>query len=168
MSIRFPDARQRFRRTCHVAAAFMLFASAILGAGHVHPAEGPATADAGPKSAVAEVPDAEKFFQAVVKVHARAVPEARSAATLGQEREGTGVVIGDDGLILTIGYLIVEADDVSIVDSRGRTLPARVVGYDHPTGLGLVRAVVPLDAAADAAGRIGQARRADPGDDRQR
>ena len=64
----------------------------------------------------------------------RAVPDARSSATLGAEREGTGIVIGDDGLILTIGYLIVEADDVRVVDHRGRTLPARVVGYDHATG----------------------------------
>ena len=61
----------------------------------------------------------EKLFGAIVKVSVQAVPDARSAATLGSEREGTGVVIGDDGLILTIGYLIVEADDVSVTDSRG-------------------------------------------------
>ena len=68
-------------------------------------------------------PDAERFFQSIVKVRARAVPDARSSATLGREREGTGVVIGDDGLILTIGYLIVEADEVSLVDqTAGRTL----------------------------------------------
>jgi S1-C subfamily serine protease len=73
------------------------------------------------------------------------VPDARSSATLGAEREGTGIVIGDDGLVLTIGYLIIEADQVSLVDQQGRSLPARVVGYDHVTGLGLVRAVVPLD-----------------------
>ena len=54
--------------------------------------------------------DAERFFQAIVRCSARAVPDARSSATLGTEREGTGIVIGDDGLILTIGYLIVEAD----------------------------------------------------------
>jgi S1-C subfamily serine protease len=91
--------------------------------------------------------DAERFFQSIVKVQTRAIPDARSAATLGAEREGTGIVISEDGLVLTIGYLIVEADDVSLVDQRGRTLPARVVGYDHVSGLGLVRAVVPLDAA---------------------
>ena len=54
-----------------------------------------------------------------------AVPNARSNATLGREREGSGVVIGDDGLVLTIGYLIVEADDVKITDAQGRTFPAR-------------------------------------------
>jgi len=82
----------------------------------------------------------------IVKVQARAIPNARSIASLGREREGTGVVIGPEGLILTIGYLIVEADEVTIVDHRGRTLPATVVGYDHATGLGLLRAVVALDA----------------------
>jgi len=82
-----------------------------------------------------------------VKVQAKALPDARSAASLGAEREGTGVVIDKDGLILTIGYLVVEADEVRISDDRGRTLPAVVVGYDHASGLALVRSVAPFDAA---------------------
>lgn len=90
--------------------------------------------------------DSEKLFGAIVKVSTRAIPDARSAATLGSEREGTGIVIGADGLVLTIGYLIVEADDVKITDAKGRVLPAQIVGYDHATGFGLVRSVVPLDA----------------------
>ena len=90
--------------------------------------------------------DAERIFGAIVKVSVQAVPDARSAATLGSEREGSGVVIGDRGLILTIGYLIVEADDVSVTDSRGRTFAARIVAYDHVTGLGLVRTIAPMDA----------------------
>src|SRR5580765_3386339 len=61
----------------------------------------------------------------------------RLFAAIGKEREGTGIVITDSGMILTIGYLIVEVDEVKIVDSRGRTLPGRIVGYDHATGLGL-------------------------------
>src|ERR1700675_777504 len=72
--------------------------------------------------------DPEAFFAAIVTVQARALPDARSAATLGPEREGTGVVIGKGGLILTIGYLIVEADNVKIVDDQGHVRPARVVG----------------------------------------
>ncbi len=90
--------------------------------------------------------DAEKFFGAIVRVHARALPNARSAASLGDEREGTGIVIDRDGLIVTIGYLIIEADEVTIGDDRGRTLPATVVGYDPVSGLALVRSVVPLGA----------------------
>ena len=78
----------------------------------------------------------EQLFGAIVKVSVQAVPDARSAATLGSEREGTGVVIGDDGLILTIGYLIVEADDVSVDRQPRPTLRRAVVAYDHATGLG--------------------------------
>ena len=105
----------------------------------------PAKADAA-RSPTAPDTDAEQLFRAVLKVKTRAVPEARSAATLGSEREGTGILIGKDGLIVTIGYLIVEADQVSITDHRGRVLPAQVVGYDHASGFGLLRAIVPLDA----------------------
>ena len=66
----------------------------------------------------------------------RAVPR-RS----GRNATARGIVIGEGDLILTIGYLIVEADEVKVVDSRGRTLPAKIVGYDHATGLGLIRAL---------------------------
>ena len=104
----------------------------------------------------------ERFFEAIVKVRTRAVPNARSAATLGQEREGTGIVIGDDGLILTIGYLIVEADEVQIVDGRGRSLPAQVAGYDHATGFGLVRTTVPLKAPPLPLGDSGKLALRDP------
>ena len=65
---------------------------------------------------------------------------ARTAETLGAEREGTGVLIDNDGLILTIGYLLLEADSVLLVASDGRVLPATIVGFDHATGFGLVRA----------------------------
>src|SRR5690349_18524214 len=99
-----------------------------------------------PAELASEGVDASRLFAAIVKVSTHAIPDARSSRTLGSEREGTGVVIGDNGLILTIGYLIVEADDVSVVDSKGRTLSARVVGYDHATGFGLVRTLAPFDA----------------------
>ena len=111
-------------------------------------AAAPDAADSKIEAAKPAAPDAERFFRSIFKVRVRAVPNARSSATLGQEREGTGVVIGDDGLVVTIGYLIVEADEVSLVDLQGHVLPARVVAYDHATGLGLVRAVAPLSAPA--------------------
>ena len=78
---------------------------------------------------------------AVVGVKVVALPDARSNEVLGQERTGSGVVIGDDGLVLTIGYLIQEADQVRITDSSGQTVPASVVAYDDATGFGLVRAL---------------------------
>jgi len=108
--------------------------------------------DAKPATAKPELTDTERFFQSIVKIEVHAIPNARSSATLGSEREGTGIVIGDDGLVLTIGYLIIEADEVRLVDGRGRTFPARVVGYDHASGLGLVRSVVPLGATPLALG----------------
>jgi S1-C subfamily serine protease len=75
----------------------------------------------------------------VVKLRSRAVADARSAATLGTQREGSGVVIGPDGLVLTIGYLILEAESVELSTADGRTFPATVIAYDHVTGFGLLR-----------------------------
>ena len=45
----------------------------------------------------------------VVQIIAHVPQDARTAVTLGTERQGTGVVIDDSGLVLTIGYLILEA-----------------------------------------------------------
>ena len=106
--------------------------------------------------------DAERVFAAVVKVTTHAVPGARSSATLGSDREGSGIVIGDKGLVLTIGYLIIEADEVSIVDSKGRTFAARVVGYDHATGFGLLRTIAPIDLAPVALGDSSKVSQRDP------
>ena len=123
----------------------------------------PASTVAEPKAAAsAKAPDAEQLFRAIVKVRTRAVPGARSAATLGADREGTGILIGKDGLIVTIGYLIVEADNVSVTDHRGRNLPAQVVGYDHATGFGLLRAIVPIEAEPIALGSSGGMAERDP------
>ena len=84
---------------------------------------------------------------AVVGVEVLAVENARSVATLGRERQGSGILIGDDGLVLTIGYLILEADHVDLILARGARVPARVVAYDLASGLGLVQALAPLGLA---------------------
>lgn len=81
---------------------------------------------------------------AVVGLDISAVEDARSAETLGRNRSGSGVLIGADGLILTIGYLIVEADTIQVTTQDRKTWPARVVGYDQATGFGLVRVLAPL------------------------
>ncbi len=80
----------------------------------------------------------------VVKLRSRAVADARSAATLGTQREGTGIVLDASGLVLTIGYLVLEAETVELSTADGTTFPAIVVGYDAASGFGLVRAVGPL------------------------
>lgn len=85
-----------------------------------------------------------RAIEAVVGVQVTAAENARSAETLGQQRAGSGVVIGSDGLILTIGYLILEADTIQITTHDDRVIPARVVAYDLATGFGLVRSVLPL------------------------
>ncbi len=85
---------------------------------------------------------------AVVGVQVTAVDGARSAETLGKQRAGSGVVIGPDGLILTIGYLMLEAQTIQVVTQDNRVLPARPVAYDLATGFGLVRSLLPLRGIA--------------------
>ena len=80
----------------------------------------------------------------VVKVRTQAVRDARSSRTLGSEREGTGVVIDTNGLVLTIGYLITEAEKIELSTTDGRVFPATVLGYDNSTGMGLLKALTPL------------------------
>jgi S1-C subfamily serine protease len=80
----------------------------------------------------------------VVKIRAKAVANARTTRTLGTQREGTGVVIDSDGLVLTIGYLILEAETVELSTADGRAFPATVIGYDHSSGFGLLKALRPL------------------------
>ena len=82
---------------------------------------------------------------AVVGIKVKALANARSNQTLGPERSGSGVLFGPQGLVVTIGYLILEADQVEITTSNGRTVPATVAAYDHATGFGLLRPFVPLD-----------------------
>jgi S1-C subfamily serine protease len=84
----------------------------------------------------------------VVGVQVMAAAGARSAETLGRERSGSGVVIGPDGLVLTIGYLLLEADTVQITTQDNKTLPARTVAYDLATGFGLVRPLLPMRGVA--------------------
>ena len=81
---------------------------------------------------------------AVVGIQVTATEGARSARSLGQQRTGSGVVIGADGLVLTIGYLMLEAQQIEIVTQEGKTLPAVAVAYDIATGFGLLKPLLPL------------------------
>jgi serine protease Do len=80
----------------------------------------------------------------IVRVKSQVVRDARSSATLGTEREGSGIVIDSNGLVLTIGYLITEAERVELSTTDGKKYPATVVGYDSTTGMGLLKALAPL------------------------
>ena len=93
--------------------------------------------------AAAQARALEDLLTAVVWVKTSIEPDGRTVDTLGQKREGSGVLIDNEGLVLTIGYLMVEAQSTEIGLQDGRTIPATVVGYDHETGFGLLRAIVP-------------------------
>jgi serine protease Do len=93
----------------------------------------------------------EKALQAVMKLETKSIPNARSSATLGDERSGNGVLI-ENNLVLTIGYLIMEADEIELTDHAGRKLPGVVAGYDHASGFGLVRLLAPSKASPVALG----------------
>jgi len=82
----------------------------------------------------------QQAVRAVVGVTAQVPEDARSARTLGTERQGSGVIIGSDGLVLTVGYLILEASRVVVTTPTGDEVEASVVAYDYDTGFGLLRA----------------------------
>lgn len=82
----------------------------------------------------------EQILAAVVGVHARVPAEARTAEALGTERSGSGVLIDSNGLVVTIGYLILEAEQVEIVLPNDARVPVEVLAYDHESGFGLLRA----------------------------
>jgi S1-C subfamily serine protease len=88
--------------------------------------------------------DLDWALSSVVGLRARVADDAFTAASLGVERVGHGVLIRQDGVVLTVGYLITEAEQISLTTAEGRTVPGRVLGYDQASGLGLVRALEPL------------------------
>ena len=92
--------------------------------------------------------DLDRALSAVVGLSARVGEDAYTAETLGIERGGNGVVIHEDGVVLTIGYLITEAEEVLLETHRGRVVPGHVLGYDGSTGFGLVQALEPLGLPA--------------------
>ncbi len=126
-------------------------------------AGGPAQSAVGPAPAAKSTePEGEAAYRklseaagAVVGVRTRALANARTAETLGAERSGSGVLIAPQGLVLTIGYLILEADQVDVTAANGRTVPATVVAYDHATGFGLLRPIGALDVKPIALGSSG-------------
>ena len=105
---------------------------------------------------------AEEILKAIVKIKA-VIPEgAFTARTLGTEREGNGVVIDSKGHILTIGYLIIEAETLEVTTGEGKTISASFVGYDHETGFGLLRATQPLTIKPMKLGKSSEVKQGDP------
>ena len=90
--------------------------------------------------------DLERAFDAVVLVRSEIPEDAYSAATLGTERGGYGTVIREDGLVLTIGYLINEASQIWLTTNRGAFVAGYPLAYDHMTGFGLIQPLGKLAA----------------------
>src|SRR6185437_15967867 len=92
--------------------------------------------------------DLDQALASMVGLRTIVPADAFTAETLGTERAGHGVFIRDNGLVLTIGYLITEAETIWITLSDGRSVPGHVLGYDQETGFGLVQALAKLDVPA--------------------
>src|SRR5262249_42906471 len=101
--------------------------------------------------------DLDHALASVVGVHSIIPSDAFSAETLGTERAGNGVLIREDGVVLTIGYLITEADQVWLTFSDGRVAPGHVLGYDQETGFGLLQALERLDVPSLSLGQSSEA-----------
>jgi len=89
--------------------------------------------------------DLDQALSSIVALRTIVPPDAFTAETLGTERAGHGVLIRGNGLVLTIGYLITEAETIWITLNDGRSVPGHVIGYDQETGFGLVQALAKLD-----------------------
>ncbi|HEX7605153.1 MAG TPA: S1C family serine protease [Usitatibacter sp.] len=133
---------ERSPRRCALRGA--LASLLVLAAAPLACAAAPIAAPGAPKDATAAYQNLVDAANAVVTVSMKALPNARSIATLGGERTGSGVAVAPSGLVLTIGYLILEADSVEVTTNAGRTVPATVAAYDHATGFGLLRPVAAL------------------------
>jgi S1-C subfamily serine protease len=107
-------------------------------------------------------PSAEKMLNAIVKIKATVPKEAFTASTLGTEREGHGVLIDTEGHILTIGYLITEAETIEVTGPEGKTVDATPVGYDQKTGFGLLRIAKSLGVAPMKLGESSKVKEGDP------
>jgi S1-C subfamily serine protease len=95
----------------------------------------------------------ENTLRSIVAVRSSVPDDAFTAGTLGNRREGSGIVIRDNGLVLTIGYLITEAEEVWLTRHDGKVVPAHPLSYDQETGFGLVQALGALDLPAVELGK---------------
>lgn len=93
----------------------------------------------------------EVILSAIVAVQAKIQEDAKSAATLGHARQGSGALIRE-GLVLTIGYLVIEAESIQVTNAEGKTVPATLAAYDHATGFGLLKLAGPLGGKPIALG----------------
>lgn len=104
----------------------------------------------------------DDVLNAVVRIRSVIPRDALSAETLGTEREGSGVVIDSEGTILTIGYLVRDAETIEVTGPEESPVSAKLVGYDHNTGFGLLRTDKPLSVAPIKLGQSSALKAGDP------
>jgi S1-C subfamily serine protease len=140
--------RNRLGLTTVVCACKLLASAALLVASNI--------------AAHAQSPTLEQLLSGVVHIKTFITPDGRTTENLGKEREGTGIVIDNNGLVLTIGYLMVEAISAEIATNDGHTVGANVVGYDNESGFGLLQTITPLKVRALQMGKASDIKVGDP------
>lgn len=149
-----PDPRRIFPNALTgllAAVALLLF----LSPGHAQEQPAP-QADAERKLTL------DEMIEPVVRIKVFVDPDARTAQSLGHERDGSGIVIDSTGLVLTIGYLMVEAHAAEIITNDGHKVAANIIGYDHDTGFGLLQATAPLKLRAMQFGKAADLKVGEP------
>lgn len=114
------------------------------------------------KAQAPQLPPMEELLSGVVEIKTYINPDARTTENLGRERRGSGIVIDSNGLVLTIGYLMVEAHSAEITTNDGRTIKADILGYDNDTGFGLLKALGPLKVRPFQIGKSGELKEKEP------
>jgi S1-C subfamily serine protease len=116
---------------------------------------------AGAPAVRAQAPSIDERLSGVVQIKTFINRDGQTVRNLGRERTGSGIVIDDAGHVLTIGYLMLEAHAAEVVTNDGRTVPANVLGYDHESGFGLLRAIQPLKVKPLPLGNSGEVKHGD-------
>ena len=104
---------------------------------------------------------AQNPLDSIVSIDAEIRHDARTRDRLGLRRQGSGVVLDEDGLILTIGYIVMEASAVEVETRDGATVPAEVIAYHAESGFGLLRTLVPVDVPSIEIGESASVERGD-------
>ena len=110
----------------------------------------------------------KRALKSIVTVQSTIPEDAFTAQTLGEQRSGSGIVIRESGLVLTIGYLITEAEHVWLADAEGRVTPAHALAIDAETGFGLVQALGRAQLSGDRARPLERGEAWRSGDGRRR